>query len=167
VLEVSVCHRTTVDEPGPVAAVQHDVGVLTHGRYEIDPDPERVELDALYAFLAAEAYWATWRSKDDVRHQVATAWRVVGAYSDSGELVGFARAVSDGCDIAYLADVYVLRAHRGQGLARALLQEMIENGPGADFRWMLHTRDAHGLYRKFGFAEPDQRFMERPSGRPA
>jgi GNAT superfamily N-acetyltransferase len=148
-----------------VSAVQHDVGVLIHGRYEVDPDPERVDLDALYGFLGTEAYWATWRSQDDVRRQVENAWRVVGAYSDSGELVGFARAVSDGCDIAYLADVYVLSAHRGQGLAGALLQEMIENGPGADFRWMLHTRDAHDLYRRFGFAEPDQRFMERPSRR--
>jgi GNAT superfamily N-acetyltransferase len=142
------------------------VRMLVHGRYEIDPDPERVDVDALYAFLAAEAYWARWRTKDDVRHQVATAWRVVGAYTEQAEMVGFARAVSDGRDIVYLADVYVLSDHRGHGLGRALLQEMIENGPGADFRWMLHTRDAHDLYREFGFAAPDERVMERPSTRP-
>jgi GNAT superfamily N-acetyltransferase len=80
-------------------------------------------------------------------------------------MVGFARGISDGYDTAYLADVYVLAAHRGQGLAQALVQEMIDDGPGATFRWMLHTRDAHGLYRKFGFAEPDGRLMERPSRR--
>jgi GNAT superfamily N-acetyltransferase len=141
------------------------VRVLVHGRYEIDPDPERVDVDALYAFLDAEAYWARWRTRDDVRHQVSTAWRVVGAYTERSDMVGFARAVSDGRDIVYLADVYVLSDHRGQGLGRALLQEMIENGPGAMFRWMLHTRDAHDLYRGFGFAAPDQRYMERPSSR--
>jgi GNAT superfamily N-acetyltransferase len=138
------------------------VGMVVHGRYEIDPDPHRVDVDALFAFLEAEAYWARWRTRDDVRHQLATAWRVVGAYTEQGEMVGFARAVSDGRDIAYLADVYVLTEHRGKGLAHALLQEMIENGPGAGFRWMLHTRDAHDLYRGFGFSEPDERVMERP-----
>jgi GNAT superfamily N-acetyltransferase len=142
------------------------VRMLVHGRYEIDPDPDRIDVDALYAFLDAEAYWARWRTGDDVRHQVSTAWRVVGVYTERSEMVGFARAVSDGRDIAYLADVYVLSDHRGQGLGRALLQEMIENGPGATFRWMLHTRDAHDLYRRFGFAEPDERVMERPSPRP-
>jgi GNAT superfamily N-acetyltransferase len=141
------------------------VRMFVHGGYEIDPDPERVDVDALCAFLDAEAYWARWRTRDDVRHQVSTAWRVVGVYTERSEMVGFARAVSDGRDIAYLADVYVLSDHRGQGLGRALLREMIENGPGAMFRWMLHTRDAHGLYRGFGFAEPDERFMERPSSR--
>jgi ribosomal protein S18 acetylase RimI-like enzyme len=141
------------------------VAMVVQGGYEIDPDPHRVDVDALCAFLDAEAYWARWRTPEDVRHQVSTAWRVVGAYTQAGEMVGFARAVSDGRDVAYLADVYVLRDHRGQGLARALLHEMIENGPGADFRWLLHTRDAHGLYRGFGFAEPDERVMERPSSR--
>jgi GNAT superfamily N-acetyltransferase len=143
------------------------VQVLVHGRYEIDPDPQRIDLDALYAFLSTEAYWARWRSRDDVQHQVATAWRVVGAYTEQSEQVGFARAVSDGCDIAYLADVYVLNDHRGHGLGRALVQEMIDNGPGAEFRWLLHTRDAHDLYREFGFTEPDERLMERLSTRPA
>jgi GNAT superfamily N-acetyltransferase len=120
----------------------------------------------LYAFLSTEAYWAQWRTEEDVRDQVATAWRLVGAYTQRSEMVGFARAVSDGRDIAYLADVYVLSDHRGQGLGRALMCEMVENGPGVGFRWLLHTRDAHDLYREFGFAEPDERVMERPSSRP-
>jgi GNAT superfamily N-acetyltransferase len=137
------------------------VQVLIHGRYQIDPDPGRVDVVALCAFLEAEAYWARWRTPDDIRRQVETAWRVVGAYTEQGDMVGFARAVSDGLDVSYLADVYVLSEHRGQGLGHALVLEMIENGPGAGLRWMLHTRDAHDLYRKFGFAEPDARYMER------
>jgi GNAT superfamily N-acetyltransferase len=139
------------------------VQVLVHGGYDIDADRSRVDLDALWAFLGSEAYWGRTRTREDVAHQVATAWRVVGAYTGQGDMVGFARAISDGYDTGYLADVYVLSEHRGQGLAQALVQEMIDNGPGATFRWMLHTRDAHDLYRKFGFAEPDGRLMERPS----
>jgi GNAT superfamily N-acetyltransferase len=81
-------------------------------------------------------------------------------------MVGFARAVSDGLILAYLADVYVLPDHRGHKLGEALVAEMVDNGPGKNFRWMLHTSDAHGLYAKFGFAAPDQTFMERPAGPP-
>jgi GNAT superfamily N-acetyltransferase len=139
------------------------VQVLVHGRYEVDADRARVDLDALWAYLDTEAYWGRTRTRDDVVQQVATAWRVVGAYTEQGNMVGFARGIADGYDTGYLADVYVLAEHRGQGLAQALVQEMIDNGPGATFRWMLHTRDAHDLYRKFGFAEPDARLMERPS----
>jgi RimJ/RimL family protein N-acetyltransferase len=77
-------------------------------------------------------------------------------------MVGFARAFSDGGS-AYLADVYVLPAHRGRGLGQAIVAMMIEEGPGAGYRWMLHTADAYGLYRKFGFAVPPGSYMERPS----
>jgi GNAT superfamily N-acetyltransferase len=137
--------------------------VMVDGGYDIDADRARVDLDALWAFLDTEAYWGRTRTRDDVAQQVATAWRVVGAYTEHGDMVGFARGISDGYDTGYLADVYVLAEHRGHGLAQALVHEMIDNGPGATFRWMLHTRDAHDLYRKFGFSEPDARLMERPS----
>jgi RimJ/RimL family protein N-acetyltransferase len=76
-------------------------------------------------------------------------------------MVGFARAVSDGA-VAYLADVYVLPEHRRTGLGREIVRTMIEDGPGAGFRWMLHTADAHGLYRDFGFMAPSSRYLERP-----
>ena len=115
--------------------------------------------------LGGEAYWGRWRTRDDVEHEVAAAWRVVGVYTGQGEMVGFARAVSDGSNLGYLADVYVLRDHRGQGLGEALVREMIDNGPGARFRWLLHTADAHGLYRKFGFEDPGPTLMERLSTR--
>jgi GNAT superfamily N-acetyltransferase len=86
----------------------------------------------------------------------------------SASLRGFARAVSDGVSIAYLADVFVLPEARGQGLGTALVTAMIEGGPGSGMRWMLHTLDAHGLYARFGFAAPGDRYLERPAGfRPA
>ncbi len=140
--------------------------VLRQGPYEVDADPARVDLDAVWWFLRREAYWSRWRSRENVRHQVEGAWRVVGCYDDDGRMVGFARAFSDGVAIAYLADVYVLVEHRGRGLGAALVREMIDNEPGREFRWMLHTADAHGLYRKFGFSTPDSTYMERAGGRP-
>lgn len=130
--------------------------------YELDDDPARLDLDALCAFLTTEAYWGRWRDTDVIRNQALGAWRVVGAYrAGDGAQVGFARAVSDGYAVAYLADVYVLAAHRGQGLGTRIVQYMIDEGPGANFRWMLHTADADGLYRKFDFAPPDESFLER------
>jgi len=130
--------------------------------YEIDDDPARLDRAAIWSFLSTEAYWGRWRTPADLDRQIDGAWRVVGAYAD-GAQVGFARAVSDGVALAYLADVYVLPEHRGRGLAQAIVTAMIDAGPGAAFRWLLHTADAHDLYRRFGFAEPDATMLERPA----
>ena len=131
--------------------------------YELDDDPDRIDRDAVWHFLSTDAYWGRTRSRADFEAQLASAWRVVGAYETAaGRQVGFARAISDGVATAYLSDVYILPAARGGGLGRELVATMIDRGPGSGFRWSLHTRDAHELYRKFGFAEPDSRYMERP-----
>ena len=128
----------------------------------MDDDPSRVDLDAVWEFLSTEAYWGRSRTREIVEHQISTAWRIVGAYEvASGKLVGFMRALSDGYTIAYLADVFVLPEHRGHGLSVRMLRKMIDEGAGARFRWMLHTRDAHGLYAKFGFGPPSARLVER------
>jgi|SRR5579875_461056 len=133
-----------------------------HGDLELDDDPARVDLDALWSFLSTEAYWGRWRTKEVVARQVASAWRVAGVYETAnGRMVGFARAVSDGVSIAYLADVYLLREFRGRGAGVALVGMMVDEGPGAEFRWMLHTADAHGLYQKFGFGPPQVSYLER------
>jgi len=132
------------------------------GGYEFDDDLGRVDLDVVWDYLSTQAYWARWRSRDDVERQVRASWRVVGCYQqDTGRLVGFARAVSDGVALAYLADVFVLPEHRGRGLGEELVRRIVEDGPGGGFRWMLHTSDAHGLYAKFGFTAPDVTVMER------
>lgn len=135
------------------------------GAYELDDNPARVDRDAVWSFLSREAYWARWRDRAVVEHQLDTAWRVVGAYErTTGRMVGFARAISDGAAFAYLADVYVAREARGGGLGKELVRVMIDGGPGAGFRWSLHTADAHGLYQRFGFARPDRAYLERPAG---
>jgi GNAT superfamily N-acetyltransferase len=130
--------------------------------YSLDDDPTRLDLDAIWGFLSTQAYWHRWRTRADVAAQVAGAWRVVGAYDGTGAQVGFARALSDGVCDAYLADVYVLPEHRGQGLGKALVARMIDEGPGAHLRWLLFTADAHTLYEPFGFAAPDDKALVRP-----
>lgn len=131
--------------------------------YEFDDDPARIDVDVVWTFMSTQAYWGRWRDRALVERQLAGSWRVVGAYrTDTGAMVGFARAVSDGVALAYLADVFVLDEARGAGVGKGLIRTMIDEGPGADFRWMLHTADAHGLYRRFGFREPDATYLERP-----
>lgn len=130
--------------------------------YEIDDDPARIDRDAVWEFLSGHAYWGRWRSREIVEAQINASWRTVGVYDRAnGAMVGFARAVSDGVSLAYLADFYVVPEHRGKGLGTALVRAMVDEGPGAQFRWMLHTSDAHGLYAKFGFGPPDQSYVER------
>lgn len=137
--------------------------IFTHDGYQLDDDASRIDVQAAWEFLSTEAYWGRGRTRDVFETQLRNSWRVVGVYeAGSGRMVGMARAVSDGGRIAYLADVYVLAGARGHGLGKELVSAMIDRGPGADFRWMLHTSDAHGLYRQFGFAEPDGTYLERP-----
>ena len=127
--------------------------------YELDDDAARVDIDAVHAFLTT-AYWAEGRPRETVERLVREASRVVGLYAN-GAQVGFCRAVTDNNSFVYLADVYVLPEHRGRGLGLELVREMVEHGPYAKVRWLLHTRDMHRLYEKIGFGKPGERLMER------
>jgi GNAT superfamily N-acetyltransferase len=128
--------------------------------YELDDDRSRVDVDAVHAYLSGVSYWAKGRPRAEVERLVRESQRVVGLYKD-GAQIGFCRAASDGVSFVYLADVYVLEEHRGRGLGLELVREMVENGPYADRKWILHTRDMHRLYEKVGFGEPGERLMER------
>jgi ribosomal protein S18 acetylase RimI-like enzyme len=127
---------------------------------ELDDDPTRIDVDAVHDFLSHHAYWAIGRPRETVERTVREASRVVGLYA-GGRRIGFARAFTDGVSIVYLADVYVLSELRGRGLGKELVREMVEGSPWADQKWLLHTRDAHELYRRFGFGAPSERVMER------
>jgi GNAT superfamily N-acetyltransferase len=129
--------------------------------YELDDDPERIDHDAVHAYLGGVSYWAEGRPRDVQDALIDNAARVVGLYL-GGEQVGFSRAISDGHVQSYLADVYVLDEHRGRGLGVELVRFSVDEGPLAQTKWYLHTRDAHDLYRKFGFVEPSERVLERP-----
>ena len=127
---------------------------------ELDDDPARVDVDAVHDFLANHAYWAEGRTRETVERLVHEASRVVGLYA-GGRQIGFARAFTDGVAAVYLADVYVLPEFRGRGLGVELVREMVEGSSWADRKWLLHTRDAHELYRRVGFGAPSERVMER------
>jgi ribosomal protein S18 acetylase RimI-like enzyme len=129
---------------------------------ELDDAKERIDLDDVHRFLADVSYWAKGRPRAVQERLVREATRVVGLY-DGDRQVGFCRAVSDGASFVYLADVYVLEEYRGRGLGEELVREMVEHGPFAEVRWLLHTTNMHRLYRKFGFTEPDFKLMQRPS----
>lgn len=133
---------------------------------QLDDDKARIDVAEIHRFLSEEAYWAIGRSRQTVERLVREASRVVGLY-DGDRQIGFCRAFSDGLALAYLADVYVLPEYRGRGLGEELVREMVENGPLAHVKWILHTEDMHALYRKFGFAEPNYKVLERPSTRNA
>ena len=126
--------------------------------YELDDDRRRIDVTAVHAYLSAESYWARGRTHELVAELVRDSWGVIGLYH-RGAQVGFCRVVSDGAVMAYLADVYVLPAHRGRGLGVALVREAVVFGPPVR-RWMLHTADAHAMYAKFGFGPPSDRVME-------
>jgi GNAT superfamily N-acetyltransferase len=131
---------------------------------ELDDAKERVDRDEVHRFLCDESYWAAGRSRETQDRLIDSAARVVGLY-DGAKQIGFCRAASDGTSFVYLADVYVLDAYRGRGLGEALVRAMVEEGPLAHLRWLLHTTDMHPLYRKLGFAEPDFKVLERPAPR--
>ena len=127
---------------------------------ELDDDPDRIDVDAVHNFLSNDAYWAKSRPRETVERTVLEASRVVGLYA-GGRQIGFARAFTDGVAVVYLADVYVLPELRGRGLGVELVREMVEGSPWTDRKWLLHTHDAHELYRRFGFGAPSERLMER------
>lgn len=131
------------------------------GGYELDDDPARVDAGVVHAYLSGESYWARGRERSVSDELVAQATRVVGLYAPDGAMAGFSRTVSDRHTFAYLGDVFVLEAHRGDGRGTELVRETIEESDFPHVRWLLGTVDAHDLYRKFGFGAPSERIMER------
>ena len=129
--------------------------------YELDDDPARIDRVAVHRYLGGESYWAKGRPRELQDALIDNAARVVGLYHD-GRQIGFSRAVSDGHVQSYLADVYVLEEHRGHGLGVELVRFSVDEGPLARTKWILHTVDAHALYRKLGFVEPGSAMLERP-----
>ncbi len=123
----------------------------SRGGFQISTDPLRLDRTAIQAFLAG-SYWAKGIPRDVVDRSIDGAL-CFGIY-DGDTQVGFARVITDRATFAYLADVFVLESHRGRGLAAWLLEIVMAHPDLRNLRrWILMTRDAHGLYRKFGFRE--------------
>jgi GNAT superfamily N-acetyltransferase len=119
------------------------------GPFLISTDPARLDLAVIHSFLST-SYWAKGIPLATIRAALAHSL-AFGLYEDARQ-VGFARVVTDTATFAYLADVFVLESHRGQGLAKWLMAAILAHPELQGLRrWMLVTRDAHGLYRQQGF----------------
>lgn len=135
---------------------------LTNGEFTIDTDKERLDLDAIHKFLSEESYWAQKRTREQtetaIEHSVC-----FGLYHGERQ-IGFARVVSDHATFAYVGDVFVVDEFRGRGLSKWLMQVIVAHPDLQGLRrWVLATRDAHGVYKHSGFNTlrfPD-RWMER------
>jgi GNAT superfamily N-acetyltransferase len=134
--------------------------------YEISTDPARLDRELIHRFLSEHAYWAKGRSREIVDRGIDHSMPF-GLYDARGEQVGFARVVTDRCTFAWIADVFVMPEHRGQGLGKRLIAAIMDHPELRVMgRWFLGTADAHGLYSRYGFVplERVERFMvrERP-----
>lgn len=129
---------------------------LVHEGYLISTDRSRVDVRAVHDALSTEAYWATDRPFEVQARAIEHSPLLVGAYL-GGEQVGFARMVTDLATFAWLADVFVLAAHRGGGLGTTMVRTIVEHPAVADLRLqVLATADAHGLYERFGYTALDE-----------
>jgi GNAT superfamily N-acetyltransferase len=130
---------------------------VAHGDYLISDDPDRLDVAAIHAFLT-QSYWAAGIPLATVARSLQGSL-CLGIYAPDGAQVGLVRIISDYATYAYFCDVYVLEAHRGQGLAQAAMQAALAHPKiQGQRRLSLITRDAHGLYAKCGFtplARPD------------
>ena len=131
------------------------------GDYQISTDKTKLDVDAIHAYLTS-SYWAKGIPKEKVNKSIEHSL-CFGVYKDKVQ-VGFSRVITDYSTFMYLADVFILEAHRGQKLGVAMI-DMVVNHPDLQGirTWTLLTRDAHGLYRKFAFENhvDPTRFMIR------
>lgn len=131
------------------------------GEYVISTDKERLDLSVIHHFLTT-SYWAAGIPIETVQRSLEHSL-AFGVYKED-QLVGFARVITDYATFAYIGDVFVLEAFRGQGLSKWLMEVVVAHPELQGFRrWILLTRDAHELYKKYGFipVQSPERYMER------
>jgi GNAT superfamily N-acetyltransferase len=131
-------------------------------QFEISTDKRRLDIELIHKFLSEESYWAQGRTIDQTRTAIRNSL-CFGVYLDDRQ-VGFARAVSDFATFAYVGDVFVLSEFRGRGISKLLMETIVSHPDLQGLRrWLLATRDAHGLYEQFEFSSLKfpERWMER------
>lgn len=132
------------------------------GEYIISTDNNRLNIPLIHDFISKRSYWGQGRKIEIVQLSLNNSLNF-GLYKDE-EQVGFARVVTDYCTFAWLADVFVVEAHRATGLSKWLMEVIMTHPRLVNMRrWALATKDAHGLYQQFGFSPMSQpeRWMER------
>jgi GNAT superfamily N-acetyltransferase len=133
------------------------------GDYLISTDRSQLNIQLIHDYLSRQTYWAVGRALDVVQRSIENSLSF-GVYQGSDQ-VGFGRVVTDYATFAWIADVFVLSEHRGQGLSKWLMEVMLSHRELQGFRrWVLATKDAHKLYERFGFIplHRPERWMERP-----
>jgi len=137
---------------------------VINNRYFISTDNTKLDIDVIHRYLSEESYWATGIPRDVVEKSIANSL-CFGLYCN-GKQAGFARLITDRATFAYLGDVFVLAAHRGNGLSKWLMQTIHAHPELQNLRrWWLGTKDAHGLYEQFGWTritdDMAKRFMQK------
>src|SRR4051812_17968714 len=123
---------------------------LVKDGYEISTDKSKLDVHFIHQYLANESYWVKNIPLDVVQKSIAGSF-CFGIYKE-GRQVGFARVITDHATFGYLADVFIIEQHRGLGLSKWLMKIIMQHPQLQNFRrWMLGTKDAHELYRQFGF----------------
>jgi GNAT superfamily N-acetyltransferase len=132
------------------------------GEFLISTDKSRLDVDLIQRFLTQESYWAKNRTLEQTQRAIENSI-CFGLYAGERQ-IGFARVVSDCATFAYIGDVFVIDEFRGRGLSKRLMEATVSHPELQNLRrWLLATRDAHGLYEQFDFASLrfPERWMER------
>jgi GNAT superfamily N-acetyltransferase len=118
--------------------------------YEIDIARERFDVDFVYRYLSEESYWARGLSRERFLRGLANSY-CFGLYAPMREQIGFAKVTTDYARVANLGDVFIVRAHRGRGLSKWLIETILSDEKLEGVIWRLNTYDAHTLYERYGF----------------
>jgi GNAT superfamily N-acetyltransferase len=122
--------------------------------YRISTDKALLHLDVIHGYLSGQSYWAAGRSLETVKRSVENSL-CFGVYDAAGRQAGFARVITDFATFGWLCDVFILEEHKGKGLGKRLVQEIVSCPELQPLKRMqLATRDAHGLYRRYGGFNP-------------
>jgi len=127
----------------------------------ISTDKAKLDINLIHDYLCNQSYWAAGILFDTVKKSIENSV-CFGLYNSENQ-IGFARVITDKATIAYLGDVFVIEPYRGKGLSKWLMECVLKHPELQGFRrWFLLTKDAHGLYKQYGFAEihDPQRFLE-------
>jgi GNAT superfamily N-acetyltransferase len=132
--------------------------------YFLSTDKKLLSLDVIFGYLS-RSYWAAERPREVVQASLENSL-CIGAYAPDGTQVGFVRAVTDYATVYWLADVFILEEYRGKGLGKWMVGSFLNVPELKALNGILATRDAHGLYEKYGFKVPDdpKRMMRKKVG---
>lgn len=132
-----------------------------HEEFVISTDPGRLQLDVIHKYLSEDSYWAQGRTRETTEHAIENSLSF-GVYSGEKQ-VGFARVITDKATFAWIADVFILPEQQKKGLSKRLMEAILSHPELQNLRrWVLATKDAHGLYAQYGFTplKFPERWME-------